>query len=303
MTAPDPAAELVARLRTEHAAAITRAETAEAENVELRAVSDMRLGIISDIIGIGERRAAELDRAHRDLTIMFDEHKTLRERINELGRPTTEWGIQWPGENAQEHCGFSEASLRIRAAEQRPERGVVVERTAYRGAWHPTDDDERDWTPFDDEPESQWAARRGTELTRITEWQATYAGDWDLGYELVSREVVPVGDWVVTPPPAKVQLPDDDDGAAAGPGDTERPERDARDRGEDDDTTGPRRAPVSDGIRSVLVALLPSDATKDCASCTHPRDAHRITGACQWIAAFAGRCTCSTYKEPTEEGN
>jgi hypothetical protein len=54
------------------------------------------------------------------------------------------------------------------------------------------------------ERETQWAAlAEDGELTRITEWEATDPAKWSPAYQLVSRPVVPVGDWQPTESPTR----------------------------------------------------------------------------------------------------
>lgn len=61
------------------------------------------------------------------------------------------------------------------------------------------------------ETETQWAAIYDGRQERITEWQASGAAEWAPGYQLVSRPVVPIGNWRPADPPTRVNLPAGDD--------------------------------------------------------------------------------------------
>jgi hypothetical protein len=71
-----------------------------------------------------------------------EENTRLRAQLAALGEHTTEWGVEWPGEEPQEHCGFTIERLRAIAAGERDRPGWIVARTTYRGTWHRADDGE-----------------------------------------------------------------------------------------------------------------------------------------------------------------
>ena len=96
----------------------------KADRTRLRAELDRCAGLNRDLVKENVDATTRADTAVRELA--------------ELGRVEYEIGIRQPGEDdAQQYCGFSEADVRARAAEQ---GATYVERVCRRGEWKAAED-------------------------------------------------------------------------------------------------------------------------------------------------------------------
>lgn len=111
-----------------------RARAAESEQRQRADQLDETLGWQYVARNTGERVRSELAAENDRLRAQLAE-------IGGLGRIEYEIGIQQPGEDdAQQYCGFSEADVKARAAEQ---GATFVERVCRRGKWKAADDGQR----------------------------------------------------------------------------------------------------------------------------------------------------------------